>query len=78
MSELSECLSWTGKRVWVRESDDASPLIGTIVHAFPTPFHRDRIDLAVRLRNGGFTVVAADDRGIQWGFDDEGWSKRVA
>ena len=78
MSELSECLSWTGKRVWVRESEDASPIIGTIVHAFPTPFQQGQIDLAVRLRNGGFTVVAVDERGIQWGYDDEGRSERVA
>jgi hypothetical protein len=78
MSKLSECLGWTGRRVWVRESPNRTPLIGTIVHASPTPLHRGLIDLTVRLKSDGFTVVSSDERGVQWVFEGEGWSERVA
>jgi hypothetical protein len=70
MSALSECLGWTGERVWVRTNTDPSPFsTGTIVHAFPTPFDSSQIDLAVRLKSGGFTVVMASARGIEWDFE---------
>jgi hypothetical protein len=68
VSKLSECLSWTGRRVWLRSNPSASCPIGTIVHAFPVPFNRDAIDLAVRLKGGGFTVISADTRGTEWDF----------
>lgn len=68
MSELSECLTWTGRLVWLRPTPGAAPAIGAIVHAFPTPFNRDAIDLAVRLKTGGFTVISADQRGTEWDF----------
>jgi hypothetical protein len=42
--------------------------MGIIVHAFPAPFNRDVIDLAVRLGSGAFTVVSAHQRGIEWDF----------
>ena len=70
MGTLAECLSWNGQRVWVRTGTGAAPpVIGTIVHAFPTPFDSQHIDLAVRLKNGTFTVVTASARGIEWDFD---------
>ena len=68
---LSRCLTWTGRRIWLRSTRDAAPVIGTIVHAFPTPFSRDVVDLAVRLRSGGFTTVSADQQGIDWDFMPE-------
>jgi hypothetical protein len=68
LSELSECLKWTGRRVWLCSTAGAAPDIGTIVHAFPAPFNRTAIDLAVRLKTGSFTVVSANQRGTDWDF----------
>ena len=68
--ELSECLSWSGRRIWVRTSTGASPPVpGIIVHAFPAPFDRKVIDLSVQLKGGGFTIVSATQRGIEWDFE---------
>jgi hypothetical protein len=66
--ELLECQGWTGRRVWLRRGIGEKPALGTIVHAFPTPFNRDVIDLAVRLSSGAFTVVSASQRGTDWDF----------
>ena len=72
MATLAECLSWNGQRVWVRTGTGAAPpVIGTIVHAFPTPFESQHIDLAVRLKDGTFTVVMASARGIEWDFESK-------
>jgi hypothetical protein len=75
MATLSECLSWTGQPVTILPgTGDSAPVSGIIVHAFPTPFDATQIDLAVRLKKGGFTVVMASARGIEWDFATD-WGK---
>lgn len=68
MPDLSECLSWKGRGVWLRPAQGAPLLKGRVVHAFPAPFDANSIDVAVRLDSMAFTVVAADQRGTDWDF----------
>jgi hypothetical protein len=67
--ELSECLSWTGRRIWVRMGTGSPTVPAIIVHAFPAPFDRKVIDVSVQLKSGGFTIVNAAQRGIEWDFE---------
>ena len=69
MTELTSCLAWKGRRVWLRGArSEARRQTGDIVYvglAFMSP---GDVDLAVQLEDGEVKMFRASQQGELWDF----------
>jgi hypothetical protein len=69
MTDLTTCLTWKGRTVWLRELlAEARRQTGDIVYVGTAFMVAGDVDVAVQLENGEVRMVRASQRGELWDF----------
>lgn len=69
MSDLTSCLAWKGRPVWLRgEFAEARRQTGDIVYVGLAFMVAGDVDLAVQLETGEVKMVRASQQGDLWDF----------
>ena len=69
--DLATCMSWRGRRVWLKMTTATmTHRYGSVVAVLPAVLQSDDADLGVRFDDGSYTTVRASQKGKLWDLAD--------
>ena len=69
--DLTTCMAWRGRRLWVRVvAATMMRRYGTVVAVFPPALQSNDVELGVRFDDEAYTTVSVSQKGRWWDLAD--------